>query len=1188
MLNFSDAENQRDDHIDGPEHVSLDQIKQMLRDDISQLVDYLFVGEKPHGRGRDDIRFGSRGSMQIFMSGPSRGSFHSHESGEGGSALDLIAYKNGISFADAVVWARNWLGIEDGKARVKKMGQAEIDAMKEREAKEREEKIRKSKKRGFEFYEEAKEHSRNFPGMAARGKAYFEFRQVRPLNEYSGVLMGQDQNGYCMVFPSTNAAGEVTGVQRIYLDQRGTKSKVGPGGDSKLSLGYMYGSSWLAMPDQQSAFSDIVAICEGPEDAITVAQFAGFPTHAAFGIQNIAGVPLVPGQRVIVVRDNDFKKPEALMAMNRAVKSLKDRGYMVAEVYPPSGYKDVNELLQRAGGESVWKCFEPLFTGPGGGEEVPDESGMDPAQINAASGEELGEHLGDSIYGFMDKTAEWIKWHDLYADIEGGPIQPDTPKMQIVAAAGGGKTTRTARALTKSGLVNTSPDSPRVDVIVPTKQTQSEFAESLRMQMREIGIGHEVVEIQGRSPETCPRIAELGKGKGMLSAFAEKEEVFSKAACKKTVHEPNENGFPVPTEIKCPHYDSCPYIKQFEKLRPKGVIAVMTHPYLMVPAMYGARPASVVIVDEQTLQVGFATRSIEVDAFTYEPRNYTPTQYYPMGLMARDRLEVLGDKMDVSEHKRMTERAVAAIASGKPILKALRAAHFDTHDMVRMRETERESIALLHDMTPDLSTEELTGKIKAHQKNAMHDAWRLWDALAKELTVGRDEAVSVSYIPEHADREGRAVKAHVMFHHKDAYVRTQGAAVLVLDADGTPDLGRAVYGPGMITHRISAKRKAHVRQCVSTGASDSYLLGKGGDSSEDESIQLRNQEGGARARRRAYEVATEAHEVGSGGTLFGATKAVRDEIEGAYGEEFPKEFKMNHYGNIRGSNEYEKFGQAVVLGRMQPKSEAMAQLARALFCRDLEPISSLIEWREQLIQASNGEARVSKFMVMQDRRAQQVMEMYREKEVLQFIDRLRLIHERDGPPKSVTVILSLPLDGLDVDEFFDWQDGRRGFQSVNDQRTQDRNDKIRAIFERTGGVFPLTATGLQAVGADVLGIDDSKAGREIAKSFLKRIKPEASFEESEFYLGIKPNIEENQGLKEGRTTHIYILYIVSASPFRGPAFHVSWKGRGGTKSALVVPDAGRDPVAMVSEMLAGSDQTIPKEFSCVRIVSPLV
>jgi len=1084
VLNFSDAPKQSWSGEPALEHgaaTSLDQIKQMLRDDISQLVDYLFVGEKLTIRTAREVRYGARGSMQIIISGPGRGNFHNHESGEYGSALDLIAHVNRTGFPEAVSWARDWLGITDDKPRIHRRSQAEIEALKEKERAEAKALRAKAVAKGLKFYEDSKVHSAGSAAGAARGKAYFQFRQLRPLDDLSGVLMGQDRSGYCLVFPAANAAGEVTGVQRIYLTQRGTKAKVGPGGDSKLSLGHMWGSAWCARVSGTPNVSGVACVTEGPEDAITVAQFAGLPCYAAFGVQNIGAVPIPEGNRVIVVRDTNAADSEAYRRTNRAVQELRGRGYLVAEVYPPEGYSDVNELLQREGPDSIWPLFAPLFQGPeAGGGSDPTAETVDPEAIHAESGAELAVHLTSALKSFMGKTADWLEWHRVWTDVEGGPERPDTPKTQVVAAAGGGKTTRTARELIESRVITKNADSPRVDVIVPTNVTQEEFATSLRTHMDAAGITHEIVVIAGRKPDNCQRLADMSdskagadQAKGILTAFALKEEAFASAACKKTVRRPNENGFPVPEEITCPHYDECPYIKQFQKLRPAGAVGVFTHPYLMIPAMYGERAAEVVIVDEQTLQTGFETRSIKISAFNDADRNYNAAQYIPQALTARDRSELIGDRFDRVEHAAWVRVALRAITSGRPILSELRTVGFDVHRMTLLRETERQSLAHTHDLDPSMSTNELASRIENRRKNAMHDAWRLWDALAKELSVERDDCIAVKFIPEFTDGKGRVYEDHVVFHHKDSYTRTKGAATLVLDADGTPELGRAIYGPGMTTHRISAERAAHVRQCLETEASESYLLGKGGDASPDADVRARNVEGGRRARQRAYDIACDVHRNGTGNTLFVCSKNVRDAIESEQGQGIPPGLVLAHFGDIRGSNAYEKFGQVVVLGRNQPPSKAMSDIARAIFCRDIELISSGTEYRESKIVATNGVERTTRYLVMSDPRAQQIMEIYREKESLQAIDRLRLIHQAQDNPKHVTVISNLPLPGLSVDEFFDWQEGRRGRQVANANRAARTDECATQILKFTGGVLPLSPAMLVELAPEQLGYADS-------------------------------------------------------------------------------------------------------------------
>lgn len=65
------------------------------------------LGE-PNGKlsKKDELRFGSHGSLRVTISGDHRGTWTNHETGEGGGVLDLIVHKLGGDRTSAAAWLR--------------------------------------------------------------------------------------------------------------------------------------------------------------------------------------------------------------------------------------------------------------------------------------------------------------------------------------------------------------------------------------------------------------------------------------------------------------------------------------------------------------------------------------------------------------------------------------------------------------------------------------------------------------------------------------------------------------------------------------------------------------------------------------------------------------------------------------------------------------------------------------------------------------------------------------------------------------------------------------------------------------------------------------------------------------------------------------------------------------------------
>lgn len=60
---------------------------------------------------RRELRWGTKGSFAFAISGARAGRWHDFQSDQGGDLIDLIEVELGLKFAEAIEWARGWLGL---------------------------------------------------------------------------------------------------------------------------------------------------------------------------------------------------------------------------------------------------------------------------------------------------------------------------------------------------------------------------------------------------------------------------------------------------------------------------------------------------------------------------------------------------------------------------------------------------------------------------------------------------------------------------------------------------------------------------------------------------------------------------------------------------------------------------------------------------------------------------------------------------------------------------------------------------------------------------------------------------------------------------------------------------------------------------------------------------------------------
>ena len=113
-----------------------------------------------------------------------------------------------------------------------------------------------------------------------------------------------------------------------------------------------------------------------------------------------------------------------------------------------------------------------------------------------------------------------------------------------------------------------------------------------------------------------------------------------------------------------------------------------------------------------------------------------------------------------------------------------------------------------------------------------------------------------------------------------------------------------------------------------------------------------------------------------------------------------------NFGQLVGRNDFESHDVAIIAGRQQ-LPPAVAESYRGLWWRDPEPLKLTGEYVYMDRTYCHPSSTVVSVQVHPDRRIQVLVEQSREWEVVQAIDRLRLLN--DGKPKLVVVFTSLPL-----------------------------------------------------------------------------------------------------------------------------------------------------------------------------------
>ena len=162
-----------------------------------------------------------------------------------------------------------------------------------------------------------------------------------------------------MIIPATNHKGEVTGVQRIYLDEK-TAAKNTFMANPKLSKGLIDGSAGVI---QKGIKNGRLYLAEGPETAMTIANADQKATVVtSFGLGNMGNLKrliksLNPSE-IIIAGDNDSNKNIKTQTREQ-VKTFCEDGFKTRAIFPKEiqgqSKTDWNDVLQKFSLDEVKK-----------------------------------------------------------------------------------------------------------------------------------------------------------------------------------------------------------------------------------------------------------------------------------------------------------------------------------------------------------------------------------------------------------------------------------------------------------------------------------------------------------------------------------------------------------------------------------------------------------------------------------------------------------------------------------------------------------------------------------------------------------------------------------------------------------------------------------------------------------------
>jgi len=321
---------------------NLSEINELLHQNAESVA--MNVLGKPKRRNGTNLFYGSKnGSLAVTISGQYQGTWKDFDTGEKGNMLGLVQKEMNLDFKNALEEAAKLVNYIPGNIthvpqKTQEKSRLPISTELTDYQKSQIQRAKKIANESVPIKETlAEKYLTNTRGIKQNSWP----SDVRfHAGIYSKINGGKHP---ALVLVARDKKQNIQSIQAIYLDEE-TQNKADVA-VKKQTIGTPKGAMFCANSQEKS---NTAIICEGPEDALSIAKsITNTDVFACFGKSNFVNLPKVNDyQKVLLALDNDGKKPEEMPNIIEAAKQIANAETTVLLAQPKNIKQDYNDMLK--------------------------------------------------------------------------------------------------------------------------------------------------------------------------------------------------------------------------------------------------------------------------------------------------------------------------------------------------------------------------------------------------------------------------------------------------------------------------------------------------------------------------------------------------------------------------------------------------------------------------------------------------------------------------------------------------------------------------------------------------------------------------------------------------------------------------------------------------------------------------